>query len=115
LYLLAGVVALLGVPQAMGEPLCKPDLVVKDVKFSEMHLWQRVWTARIAVDASRCASASGRFSIDFVRLKEIGPDLRFTEQFTWRPGQVDVSTDFAADEAVLNYSIGDVAPCRCRE
>jgi hypothetical protein len=28
---------------------------------------------------------------------------------------IDVSTVFAADEAVLAYSIGYVRPCACRE
>jgi hypothetical protein len=59
--------------------------------------------------------ASGRFFIRFVRLKEVGPDLRFVEAFAWRPGVIDVSTVFAADEAVLDASIGYVRPCACRE
>ena len=62
---------------------------------------QRIWTARIAVDASQCATTSGRFFIRFVRLKEVGPDVRFAEA--------------AADEAVRDYSIGYVRPCACRE
>ena len=56
---------------------------------------RRIWTARIAVDASQCATPSGRFFIRFVRLKEIGPDLPFAEAFTWRPGGIEVSTEFA--------------------
>jgi hypothetical protein len=110
---LAGIAVLVGVTQAVGAPLCKPNLTVKAVRFSEMPR-TRLWTAEVAVDASRCGAASGRFHIDFVRLKENGPDLRFTEQFMWKPGQVAVSTDFWADEAVLDYSI-EAAPCPCRE
>ena len=118
--LLAGVVVLLSATQTVAGSLCRPILTVKAVGFSEISPGQRRWSARFAVDASRCAADSGRFAIDFVRLKETAPDLRFTQQFTWRqftwrPGQVDASTDFAADESVLSYSISDVAPCPCRE
>ena len=95
-------------------PLCTPDLAIASAHLSEMRASQRIWTARIAVDASQCAATSGRFFIRFVRLKEVGPDLRFAEAFTWRPGVIDVSTVFAADEAVLDAAIGYVRPCACR-
>jgi hypothetical protein len=45
----------------------------------------------------------------------MAPDLPFTEQFTWSAGQIEVSVNFWADEAVLAYSIGAVAPCPCRD
>jgi hypothetical protein len=112
--LLAGLVILVGVTQTLGQTLCKPALAFKEVRLSEMRAVQRVWTARLAVDASRCETTSGSFNINFIRLKETAPDLLFTEQFTWRPGQVEVSMDFWADEAVLDYSIGHVASCACR-
>jgi hypothetical protein len=32
--------------------------------------------------------------------EEMAPDVLFTEEFTWRAGQIDVSLDFWADEAV---------------
>jgi hypothetical protein len=73
-----------------------------------------VWSARVAVDASRCAAMSGRFDIEFTRLKETAPDLTFSEKFTWSPGQVDVSTMFWEDEGALDYAIAYVAPCECR-
>jgi hypothetical protein len=113
--LLVGTLALIGTTPSIGAPLCKPDLAVKQYQFSQPRAAQRVWTARIAVDASRCATASGPFNVDFVRLKENAPDLRFTQQFKWKPGQVEASTDFALDEFVLDFSIGDVAACPCRE
>jgi hypothetical protein len=102
-----------GIVPARSEPICKPLLTVQNVAFSPMHQWRRTWTARIAVDASRCVTAAGRFSIDFVRLKEDAPDLRFREQFAWTPGQIEATTMFAADEAVLDYSV-EVAACPCR-
>jgi hypothetical protein len=67
----------------------------------------------LAVDASRCAASSGKFAINFVRLKEMGIALRFTEWFEWTPEQVQVSLDFWEDEAVHDYSVGDILPCPC--
>ena len=100
--------------QGLAAPLCTPDLAITSAHLSEMRALQRIWTARIAVDASQCATTSGRFFIRFVRLKEVGPDLPFAEAFTWRPGVIEVSTTLAADEAVLDVSIGYVRPCACR-
>jgi hypothetical protein len=99
----------------LAAPLCTPDLAITGAHLSEIRASQRIWTARIAVDAAQCATTSGRFFIRFVRLKEVGPDVRFAEAFTWRPGATEVSTVFAADEAVRDYSIGYVRPCACRE
>ena len=83
----AAIVSLLAASHAAGAPLCKPELTVKDVTFSPIHNLQRTWTARIAVDAARCATESGRFQVNFVRLKETAPDMDFTEQFSWTAHQ----------------------------
>lgn len=112
--LLATAVILCGAVRAAAAPECRPLLTVKGVTFSAMQQWRRTWAAHIAVDASRCAVTSGRFDIDFTRLREDAPDLRFSEKFTWTPGEIDATTIFAADEAVLGYAIR-VAPCPCRE
>jgi hypothetical protein len=101
------------VTPATGQPVCKPALTFKDVRFSEAQNQQRKWTATLAVDASRCAETTGQFEIRFVRLKEFGPDLTFTEKFRWTPGSVDASLNFWWDEAVQDYSIGEVEPCGC--
>ena len=74
-----------------------------------------VWTASIAVDRSYCAAASGAFEIDFIRIKEYAPDMQFTEKFRWAAGQFDVSIELAADESVLDYRVGFIAPCVCRD
>ncbi len=111
---LAGMLAGLAATQSLAAPLCTPDIAIESAQLSEMRAAQRIWTARIAVDAAHCATTSGRFFIRFVRLKEIGPDLSFAEAFTWRPGVIEVTTGFAADEAVLAYSLGYVRPCACR-
>jgi hypothetical protein len=109
----AAAVAVLAATPAIGAPTCKPEFVATDVMFSQAHGLRRAWSARIAVDAARCATDHGRFEIHFVRIKETAPDMRFTEQFTWTPGVIVVATDFAADEAVLTYSIrGETCPCR---
>jgi hypothetical protein len=110
---LTGIAWLCSITQAPGESGCQPTLTFKEVRFSEIRAQQRTWTAVIAVDASRCATTFGRFSINFTRLKETAPDLLFTEQLAWHPGRVEVSLNFWADEAVLDYSIGQVAPCAC--
>jgi hypothetical protein len=99
---------------AAGEALCRPSLVVRSVTLSDIHAWRRTWTAHLAVDAASCATTSGPFRIDFVRLKEDAPDLRFTEAFVWRPGQVEAASVFAADEAVLSYTI-EAPACPCRK
>jgi hypothetical protein len=115
---LAGVVGLASVTQALGQQSCRPTLAFKQVQFSQMQppKMERKWTAVVSVDASRCAANSaGYFEIVFSRLKEIGPEIEFRERFAWRPPAVNVSVDFWADEAVEHYWLGGVTPCPCRD
>jgi hypothetical protein len=115
---LAGVVGLGSVPQALGEQSCRPALTFEQVQFSPMQppRMERKWTAVVAVDASRCAANSaGYFEIAFTRLQETGPDLEVREKFTWRPPSVIVAMDFAADEAVGRYGIDEVTSCPCAD
>jgi hypothetical protein len=116
LGLLAGSFGLIGAAQAAGQPVCKPALAVRDVRFSAMQppTMARKWTAVVSADASQCATAAGEFEIGFSRLKENGPEVDFQERFTWHPPSVDVSVDFWADEAVESYWLDSVAPCPCR-
>ena len=115
--MLAGGIWLVAVVQAVAAPTCKPVLAFRDVRFSPVQpeTMERKWTALLSVDASRCSTTSGRFDILFTRLMENGPDADFTEQFTWKPGLVEVSVDFWADEAVEGYWLHSVAACPCRE
>jgi hypothetical protein len=116
--LLAGTIFLIGVTQAVGQPVCRPALAVTEVKFSKWQLpsMERRWTAVVSVDASRCAANSGGyFEIGFSRLKENAMDLEFREQFVWLPPSVLVGVDFWADEAVERYWIDSVTPCTCRD
>ena len=100
-----------------GHPLCRPMLKVTGVQFSEMipPTLERKWTAVVSVDASHCATTSGRFAISFSRLKETAPDLEFQEQFIWLPPSVTVSVDFWPDEAVERYWLSDIVACPCRD
>ena len=107
-------IALLGVTPSLAEQPCKPRLSLTDARLSDAQDARRLWSATLGVDASRCAAPSGQFHIRFVRLKENAPDLAFSEQFTWTHGQTDISLEFSADESVLDFSIGAIAPCACR-
>lgn len=107
---------MLGVSTPAGaEFACRPVLTFKDVQFSKVQNQQRKWTAALTVDASRCAAAAGQFEIKFIRLKEFGPDRVFAEKFRWIPGAAEASLIFWWDEAVQDYWIGDVEPCRCAD
>jgi hypothetical protein len=114
---MAGSVIILLAPRAAAAPLCKPVLAFKEVRFSETHAetMERHWTASLSVDASQCATTSGRFEILFSRLKENGPEVEFVEPFTWKPASVEVSVVFWADEAVEGYWLNRIASCPCRD
>jgi hypothetical protein len=111
----AGLVIVSGVTQAIGKNACRPEVTIKNVRFSEVGSSTRVWTALLNVDASRCAASAGRFEVKFIRLKDNAPDLPFSEWFPWSLGETEVSLSFWEDEAVLDYSIGAIAPCACRD
>jgi hypothetical protein len=120
--LLAGIIGLLSVPQAVGQQLCRPALAFADVKFSKMQkpTLERKWSALVTVDASRCvANSAGYFEIVFSRSKEIGMEIEFGQEFMWlgfewSPSSVKVEVDFWADEAVERYWFGNITPCVCR-
>ena len=67
------------------------------------------WKATLAADTRHCATRSGGFEIDFIRIKEFGPDVQFTEKFRWNSGQFDVSMEMTVDENVLEYRVGFIA------
>jgi hypothetical protein len=113
--LLAGSVMLCGTTPSPGEPTCRPILSVESARLSAVKDQQRKWLAVLRADASRCATPVGRVTIDFIRLKENAPDLPFTEPFTWADGRTELAVPLWADEAVLDYAIGAIAPCACRD
>jgi hypothetical protein len=114
--LVTGIVAAMGAAESVGQPVCRPSLALKEAHLSEMQppTLERKWTAVVSVDASRCAAHSaGYFEIVFRRLKEIGPEIEFREQFVWVSPTVKVGVDFWADEAVERYWIENITPCEC--
>jgi hypothetical protein len=112
--LLAAGLFMFGGAPSVAEQICKPRLSFKEVRLGQLEDLQRKWVAVLDVDASRCASESGSFDIRFVRLKEVAPDLEFVEQFTWRPGRIEILVEFWIDEDVHKYAIDSIAPCPCR-
>jgi len=100
---------------SFAQKACVPHLSFTHTKLSETISHQRTWSAVVAVDASSCATKSGRFDVFFVGLLEYGPDVDFTESFTWVPGEVEISVSFSMTEAPSDYRIVNVAPCACRK
>ena len=83
---LATIIGLICVRQAIGENLCRPTLTINEVEFSAVTplTLERTWSAVVAVDASACtADSKGYFEIVFTRLSENAPDLEFRKQFLW--------------------------------
>jgi hypothetical protein len=113
-FCLVALCASLHAAPVAAQPVCRPTLTVKEESFSKMFNLRRIWTASLDIDASRCATTSGLFSIRFIRLAENAPDLTFTEPFLWRLGQQKVVVEFWANEAVHKYWIEEVAACPCR-
>ena len=112
--LLAASLVTFGAMQAVAGELCKPALSLRDVRISEPRNSQRTWSGVLVADASPCSTSSGPFEIEFTRLKETAPDLRFTERFTWASGRSEVSIDMWWDEWFEDYRIAHVAACPCR-
>ncbi len=106
-----------GLTPAVAAPFCKPVIGLKEVRFSptQLETMERTWSATLAVDASRCATTSGRFEILFTRLKENAPEIEFSEPFVWKPGSMEISVNFWADEAVEGYWLHSIAACPCRD
>jgi hypothetical protein len=68
-----------------------------------------------AVDASRCATISGTFDVDFLREKESGPDLEFTQRFIWASGRTEIAMDLWWDEWIRDHRVGAITACPCRD
>src|SRR6516164_1036967 len=113
--LLAANLVAFGAMQAAAGGLCKPALSLRDVRISEPRNSQRTWSGVLVVDASPCSTTSGAFEIEFTRLKETAPDLRFSERFTWASGRSEVSIDMWWDEWFEDYRIAHIATCPCRD
>jgi len=113
-WLAGSVVVFTATPDA-AQQICKPALALTEASISDVRNRQRTWTGILSLDASPCSSASGEFEVEFTRLKENAPDLRFIERFTWASGQTKVSLDIWWDEWVQDYRVSRVAPCPCHQ
>jgi len=108
---------ILAAPTALAAITCKPLLAIKNVREIRTSTMPRpwIWQATITADASYCAIKSGNFEIDLIRIQEYSPDVQFTEKYRWTAGQFDVNIKLAADESIVDYRIGFIAPCVCGE
>ena len=114
-FLLGASLITFGAMQAAAGELCKPVLSLRDVRISEPRNLQRTWSGVLVADASLCSTTSGPFEIEFTRLKETAPDLRFSERFTWASGRSEVSIDKWWDEWFEDYRIAHIAACPGRD
>ena len=114
-FLLGASLITFGAMQAAAGELCKPVLSFRDVRISEPRNLQRTWSGVLVADVSLCSTTSGPFEIEFTRLKETAPDLRFSERFTWASGRSEVSIDMWWDEWFEDYRIAHIAACPCRD
>ena len=113
--LVAGGMILLSATANTAETTCKPALAIAEAHISEVKDLQRTWSAIVVADVSSCATSSGQFQIEFTRLKENAPDIRFAEHFSWSREQTRVSLDIWWDEWLQGYRIAQIAPCPCRK
>ena len=108
---------LLAPSSSLSQVACKHFLSTKAVRevraYTPTLQWK--WNATLNADNNHCATRSGNFEVDFVRIKENAPDLQFTQKFRWNQGQFDISMELTSDEAILDFRIGFIAPCVCRE
>jgi hypothetical protein len=88
---------------------------VREVRLVGIPIAPWTWKATIVADASYCATRAGSFEIDFLQNQEYSPQAQFTEKLRWSAGQFDVAIELAASEAIIDYRLGFIAPCVCRE
>ena len=102
---------------AAGAHVCKPLLMLQDVRLSDMQppTLERRWSAIVSADARHCATTAGYFEVGISRWKENSPDLTFREQFVWSSPAAKIEIDFAPDEAVGQYWVDRVQACPCAQ
>jgi hypothetical protein len=116
--LMAVCLLLLGQPSSLAQVACKPLLSVRsgaDARMPALPAVASKWNTTIVADASFCATRSGTFEIDFIRIRDNSPDLQFTQSFRWDQNRFDVAIELTPGEAILAFRIGFVAPCPCRD
>jgi hypothetical protein len=107
--------AVLSVTQAFGQQLCDPTISFLSVHYPnrQQPKMDQTWAAVLSVDASRCATTSGRFAILFTQSREIGLSTKFREAFTWKPGSVEISREFWAEDEITDYKLVEIETCPC--
>jgi hypothetical protein len=107
----------MGATEGSSEPICRPTLAFTEAHYAPMKLpsLERTWTVAFTVDASRCATDVGSFSIQFTLWKENAPDTEFVETFRWKPDLNVISKQFSVDEAIGAYPVTEIDPCPCRK
>ena len=106
---------LMSATHTWSQVICRPTLAFTEAHYAPMKLpkLERTWTIAFTVDASRCATDTGSFSILFTVWKENAPDTEYVETFTWAPDLNVISKEFWADEVVGAYKVNDITPCTC--
>jgi len=99
---------------ALATKICRPSITIVGHELGQPMNLRRVWIARLAIDASACATDSGLYALRIVRTAENAPDLEFVEPLLWRLRQRSVSLEFWIDEAVQTAEVSEVADCPCR-
>jgi hypothetical protein len=113
--LTAAPLILMGASNSWSQPICRPTLAFTEAHYTAMKLpkLERTWTVAFTVDASRCATDTGRFAILFTVWKENAPDTEYVETFQWIPDLNVISKQFWVDEAVGAYRVIEVHRCPC--
>jgi hypothetical protein len=105
--LLIPVLLPLGAASAWSQVACKPFLSLKSVEERALSTqtvpWK--WSATIVANIRHCATRSGYFEIDFVRVKENAPDLQFTERFRWHDEEFRISMELIQMRLFLNFGL----------
>jgi hypothetical protein len=101
--------------ESSSQPQCRPTIAFTEAHYTPMTLprLERTWTVAFTVDASRCATETGTFSILFTIWTENAPDVEYVETFQWMPDLNVISKEFWADEAVGAYRVTDIQACPC--
>jgi hypothetical protein len=108
---------LMGATESWSQPICRPTLAFTEAQYAPIKLpkLERTWTVAFTVDASRCATDSGSFSIEFTLWKENAPDTEFVETFQWKSDLNVISKEFWVDEAIGAYRVSEIHQCPCRK
>lgn len=101
-------------PTIAGDTPCRPIIAIESHSLAPPFNLRRTWSAKVKLDAARCAVGRGLFSLRLLRTAENAPDLEFYVPMFWEVGQDRLSVEMWIDEAILAADIDQVAECPCR-